>query len=170
MAFFILFLSFVMLQRLTELFIAKKNEKILRTMGAKETDRAGYNVIVVMHTLFFVSIICEKLIFNRQLHEFWILLLILFVSVQVLRYWAIMSLGIFWNTKILVIPEHTLIKTGPYKFFDHPNYIAVVVEILVIPLIFSCYIASVIFSILNLFVLKRRIIIETKALSKAQIV
>jgi methyltransferase len=167
MAFFVFFLSFVMLQRVTELVLAKKNEKILRSMGAKETDKAGYKVIVVMHILFFVSLIGEKIIFNCQLHESWILLLILFLLTQVLRYWAITSLGVFWNTKILVIPEHTRIKAGPYKYLDHPNYLAVAVEILVIPLIFSCYITSIVFSIVNFFVLRRRITIETEALRKA---
>ena len=165
---FWLFLLFVILQRLTELLIAKRNEKILKAQGAIEFDKNGYKAIAVMHVAFFISLISEKVFLQRTLNTYWIVFAVLFAGAQVLRYWAIKSLGVYWNTKILVLPNHRLVNTGPYKYHRHPNYIAVMTEIAVIPLIFSCYLTSVLFSLINIFLLRRRIKIEEDAIIKPQ--
>jgi len=82
-----------------------------------------------------------------------------------LRYWAIFTLRKRWNTKILVLPNSEPIRSGVYKYLKHPNYIAVIIEIVIIPLLFSCYYTAIVFSILNLIVLHRRIRIEEEALN-----
>src|SRR3972149_1693182 len=162
--FFYIFLLFIVLQRLAELVYAKRNEKYLLLRGAVEYDKKGYKLIVIMHTCFFISLILEKIYFKRELSEYWIIFLIIFAAAQMLRYLAIVSLGKFWNTKIIVLSGSSLIKKGPYSFLKHPNYIAVITEIFVIPLVFSCYITCIFFSILNIFVIIRRIKIEEAAL------
>ncbi len=164
---FSIFLLFVISQRLIELLIAKRNEKILKAQGAIEYDKSGYRVIAAMHVAFFISLICEKVFFQRTLNTYWIVFVVLFTGAQVLRYWAIKSLGVYWNTKILVLPNHKLFNIGPYKYLRHPNYIAVITEIAVIPLIFSCYLTASIFSVINLVLLKRRIRMEESVLKKA---
>ncbi|MCI0450469.1 MAG: hypothetical protein L0Y79_11935 [Chlorobi bacterium] len=164
--FFWLFIAFVILQRLAELIIAKRNEKRMLAKGAVEFDRDGYKFIVLMHTLFFLSLLSEKIYFNRGINDYWIILIILFFLAQALRYWAIISLGEFWNTRIIVLKGSELIKKGPYRFLSHPNYMAVITEIAFIPLIFSCYITAIVFSVLNLFAITRRIKIEDAALKK----
>jgi len=166
---FSIFLLFVISQRLIELLIAKRNERILKAQGGIEFDKNGYRVIVIMHVVFFVSLICEKVFLSRMLNSYWIIFAALFGVAQFLRYWAIKSLGVYWNTKILVLPNHKLVIAGPYKFLRHPNYIAVIVEIAVIPLIFSCYLTACIFSVINFILLRRRIKIEENALRKTSI-
>ena len=166
---FWLFLLFVILQRLIELLIAKRNERILKAQGAIEFDKNGYRVIAAMHVAFFISLICEKVFFQRTLNTYWIVFAVVFAGAQVLRYWAIKTLGVYWNTKILVLPNHKLVNTGLYKYLRHPNYIAVIVEIAVIPLIFSCYLTASIFSVINFILLRRRIKIEKIALRKTSI-
>jgi methyltransferase len=158
------FLGFVILQRLIELVIAKRNAKVSFSKDAVEIDAPGYKYIVLMHTLFLISLILEKLIIQPGLNFLWYLFLILFLIAQFLRYWSIVSLGDFWNTRILIVKGSKLVKKGPYKFFAHPNYLAVITEIAVIPLIFSCYITAIVFSILNIFILSRRVKIEDNAL------
>lgn len=165
--FYILF-SILVLQRVAELAVAGRNEGILLRRGAVEYDRGGYRLIVLMHVLFIVSIPAEYVFLNRGLNRYSYLFLAVFIAAQGLRYWAIATLGVRWNTKILVIPGIEPVQTGPYKYFTHPNYIAVVIEILVFPLIFSCYATSAIFSILNFLALRRRIRIEEKALGIAR--
>ena len=162
-------LLFVISQRLIELIIAKRNEKILKAQGAIEYDKNGYRVIAAMHVAFFISLICEKVFFQRTLNTYWIVFAVLFAAAQVLRYWSIKTLGVCWNTKILVLPNHKLVNTGPYKYLRHPNYIAVVIEFAVIPLIFSCYLTAFVFSLINLILLRRRIKIEESAIRKASI-
>ncbi|MGI9534738.1 MAG: isoprenylcysteine carboxyl methyltransferase family protein [Thermodesulfobacteriota bacterium] len=162
---FILFIIFLAIQRILELRLAKKNEKVVRKEGAIEYDREGYKYIVFMHVGFFISLILEKYLLNRGFNSLSLLIFIIFIFTQLLRYWAITSLGKYWNTKILVVPNTPLIAKGPYKYLKHPNYLAVITEIVVIPLIFSCYITCIIFSTLNFLTLLRRIRIEENALN-----
>lgn len=162
---FWIFLTFLLVQRVSELLLAKRNERVARVKGAVEYDEKGYKVIVLMHVFFFISLISEYILLARTLSNFWVPLLILFIIAQILRYWAISTLGYYWNTKILVTPNTSPIRTGPYKYLNHPNYLSVILEIAVIPLIFSCYITSMIFTLLNLVLLKRRMRIEEQALS-----
>jgi methyltransferase len=164
---FFLLLLFIILQRAAELALARRNEKILKSQGSIEFDKGGYRVIAAMHVAFFISLICEKIFLDRILNTYWTLFATLFVGAQVLRLWAIKSLGVRWNTKILVIPGKKLVARGPYKYIRHPNYVAVIAEIAAIPLTFSCYITAAVFSLLNLILLRRRIKIEEGALREA---
>ncbi|MBN8585629.1 MAG: hypothetical protein J0M37_11085 [Ignavibacteria bacterium] len=163
---FYIIIGFVIIQRLAELVFAKRNETAAFKNGGKEYDRKGYSVIVLMHVCFFISFITEYFYFERTLNSYWIIFLILFIAAQVLRYWAIISLGPQWNTRIIIVPGTKLVKYGPYKYFRHPNYMAVITELAVLPLMFSCFYTAVIFSALNLFLLKRRIEIEEEALEE----
>ena len=61
-----------------------------------------------------------------------------------------------------MIPNHPLIKSGIYKYFKHPNYLGVILEIAFIPLIYSAFATSIIWSIANIFLLRHRIRLEEK--------
>lgn len=162
--FFYTVIIFVILQRLAELLIAKRNKKKMLAKGAIEYDKEGYKNIVIMHTCFFLSLITEYNIFSSGLNKFYLVFFTIFIAVQLMRYWIIISLGEFWNTRIIVMKNIPLVKKGPYKFLKHPNYIVVAIELAVLPLMFSCYVTAGLFTCLNLLVLKRRIIIEETAL------
>jgi len=162
---FWIFVFFLILQRLAELAFAKRNETIVRTKGAIEFDKDGYIFIVFMHVAFFISLVMEKVFLERSLNTLWVFFAALFVLAQFLRYWAISSLGVYWNTRVLVVPNSKLVSSGPYKYLRHPNYVAVITEIAMIPLIFSCYITAVVFSFINLVLLRRRVNIEEEALN-----
>src|SRR5688572_16528883 len=141
--FFWIFIGLLIIQRLGELVVAKRNEKRMFTRGAVEYDRSGYKYIVMMHTLFFLSLIAESHFFSKELNPYWWILLPVFLITQVVRYWAISSLGEYWNTRIIVLKGSPLIKKGPYKFLRHPNYTVVAIELAVIPIIFSCYFTAI---------------------------
>lgn len=164
--FFTVFVTVVIFQRLIELFIARKNEKKMLALGAVEYDGSSYKYIVLMHSLFILSLIAEYYFLHRTLNYYWPLFLGLFIAAQILRYWVIYTLGIYWNTKIIILKGSTLIKKGPYLHFRHPNYAAVTTEIAVIPLLFSCFYTAIVFSIINIFVLKRRIAVEETKLAE----
>jgi methyltransferase len=83
-----------------------------------------------------------------------------------LRYWALVSLGERWNTKILVVPGARPIRRGPYKYLSHPNYVVVVVEILTFPLIFGAWVTALVFTVLNAAVLWVRVREENRALTE----
>jgi methyltransferase len=164
MIFFWIFFAILVSQRFLELLLAKRNEQIVKSKGALEFDRDGYKYIVVTHVAFLISLVLEKFSLQRELNKFWVVFLLIFLIAQILRYWAISSLWVYWNTKVLVVPGSERVSTGPYRYFKHPNYIAVIAEIAVIPLIFSCYLTSILFSVVNLILVRRRIEIEENAL------
>lgn len=156
---FYIIILLLILQRLIELSIAKKNEKWLISQGAVESGESHYKYIVLLHTFFILSMIFE---FNLKSVPFELnfinyLFLVFFAILQIGRVWVISSLGKYWNTKILRIPGSVLIQSGPYKYFKHPNYIIVICEIFTIPLIFNLYYTAIIFTILNLIILRIRV-------------
>ena len=164
MNWFLLFWSFLIIQRLAEVRIAKSNEKKLLSKGAVEAGSDHYKWMVSMHVAFFVVFFLEVYVFNAQPPSWWIVPFLLFLMAQVIRVWAISSLGEFWNTKIILLPGANVVAKGPYRFMRHPNYTIVSLELLVMPLIFGAYFTAILFTILNIFMLRVRIPAEEKAL------
>jgi methyltransferase len=158
--FFIIFILFLLTQRFTELYISRRNEKWLLSQGAIEYGREHYPYIVALHTLFIVSLITEYYLSGGKpmSHIF----LLLFVLLLFFKYWVLSSLGLYWNTKIYRVPGAVAVRKGPYKWFKHPNYMDVVLEIMIIPLVFHLYYTAVIFSVLNAVMLSVRIRVENR--------
>lgn len=156
----------VALQRLVELRYSRRNERRLRARGAVEFGARHYPLMVGLHSLWLVSTLVEGLVRGPEIPAWWPVPLAAFLLVQPLRYWAIVSLGTNWNTRVLVAPGVKLVKSGPYRYFPHPNYIVVAVEILTFPLIFGAWITAIVFSLLNAALLFVRIRTENRALQE----
>ena len=162
----ILGVALVALQRLLELIYTRRNERRLRARGAVERGSGHYPVIVATHTLWLVSTLVEGLLRGPEPPVWWPLPLAAFLLVQPLRYWAVLSLGENWNTRVLVVPGGKLVRSGPYRYFPHPNYVVVAVEILTFPLIFGAWITAIVFSLLNAALLYIRIRTENRTLKE----
>jgi len=152
--YFIYFICFVIIQRLLELIVARRNEKWARSQGAVEYGQKHYPYIVLLHTLFIIAMIIEYWYKGSNFNE---IIMQVFLFLILLKIWVISSLGKYWNTKILRIPHSFFVKKGPYKLFKHPNYFIVICEIVVIPLVFNLYITAIAFSALNAIMLTVRI-------------
>jgi len=152
---FIAFISVLITQRLFELFIAKKNEEWLRERGAVEYGQRHYPMIILLHSAFILSLIVEFEWKNTAAMSYFFLAL--FFLLIMTKAWVISSLGKYWNTKIFRVPGSLSIRKGPYRFVKHPNYIIVVLEIAIIPLVFNLYFTAIVFSILNGLMLSVRI-------------
>lgn len=159
-------LIIIILQRLMELKQAKANEQWMKARGGVEFGEKHYKWFIVIHTLFFASITLEVLFRGTSGLKLNYVLLIAFVVTQIVRIWCIHSLGRFWNTKIIISPDFSLVSEGPYKYIKHPNYVIVGIELFVIPLLFGAYITSIIFPVLHILLLMVRIPCEEKALKE----
>jgi len=162
--YFIIFILFVITQRLSELYIARGNEKWLRSQGAVEYGKEHYPFIVALHTLFIISMIIEYNLRGSSPLDF--VFLVLFILLLLFKFWALSSLGKYWNTKIFRVPGTGPVKKGPYKLFKHPNYFIVVCEIAIIPMVFHLYYTAIIFTVLNAIMLTVRIRVENKVWAK----
>ncbi len=155
-------LTFVTAERAAELFLAKRNTARLLSRGAKEFAPAHYPLIVALHAAWLGGL--WLLAWDRPVQWVW---LALFAILQILRIWVLASLGERWTTRIVILPGTPLVKTGPYKFLSHPNYVVVIGEIGVLPLVFGLPWYALAFSILNGIVLAIRIAAENVALTGA---
>ena len=164
---FYIILSIVIVQRLLELVIAKRNEKNMRAQGAYEVGASHYPLMILLHVSFFISLLIEVNTFNLTPSPLFLLFLIMFLCVQGLRVWCLTSLGSFWNTKIIVLPGAHVVTKGPYKYLRHPNYLVVSMEIALLPLMFEAYFTAICFTILNAIMLSIRIPTEERALKEA---
>ncbi|MES2765734.1 MAG: isoprenylcysteine carboxylmethyltransferase family protein [Bacteroidota bacterium] len=141
-------LFFLSIQRLLELRLAARNQAWSLSQGAEEFGAKHYPLFFVLHIGWIIGWIWEGLLKN-DLSDIWAVWLGIFIAAQFLRYWAITSLGKFWNTRILIVPNATPVTSGAYKFLNHPNYIAVVLELLSLPMIFNAWKTAVIATVLN---------------------
>lgn len=159
------FLGLVALERGGELLLSRRNARQARAAGAVESGRGHYPVMVAFHTLFLVSCAAEVLLVPRSFPGAvgWAALGAALLA-QGLRYWAVASLGARWNTRVLVWPGLPPVTSGPYRFLRHPNYLAVVVELVAVPLVYGAWVTAVVFSLGNLVLLAVRIRSEERAL------
>ncbi|MFP5329594.1 MAG: isoprenylcysteine carboxyl methyltransferase family protein [Alphaproteobacteria bacterium] len=152
-------LAFVTAERLIELLIARTNTKRLINRGAREHGAPHYPLIVAVHVAWLVTL--WALAPAQEVDPFW---LALFAVLLLARFWVMATLGPRWTTRIIVVPGEDLVKEGPYRFLNHPNYWVVAGEIAVLPLVFGLPMVALVFSVLNAGVLWVRIREENKAL------
>jgi methyltransferase len=166
--YFLGLMVYTILQRLSEVMIAKRNTKRLLERGAVEFGASHYPYMVMMHTAFFLSMIVEYL--TSQAQDLNLALVLAFGIAQAIRFWVMRVLGDRWTTRILVIKGERLVARGPYRYLSHPNYLVVVLEIVALPLAFGLWITAILFSILNaIMLLAVRIPAEEKALRWSQV-
>jgi methyltransferase len=157
----IVILALVTVQRLSELWLSRRNTRRLLARGAREHGRGHYPLIVAVHALWLVSL--WWLARSRPVDGFW---LGLFVLLEIARIWVLATLGPRWTTRIIVLPDAPLVRSGPYRFVDHPNYWVVTGEIAVLPLVFGLWQVALVFTLLNAIVLIIRIRSENRALGR----
>lgn len=154
-------LALVTLQRLFELWLSDRNRKWLLARGGLEEGAAHYPALIALHVLWLATL--WWLAPGRPLD---LLLLGLYLLLQAARVWSIATLGRHWTTRIIVLPDAPLVRSGPYRFVDHPNYVIVSIEIALLPLVFGLWQVAFVFSVLNAVVLTIRIRAENRALER----
>lgn len=151
-------------ERLFELWLAARNRRILLARGGREFFPETFKELVLLHTLFFAALLGESYPWRVPLDHLTLFCFAALVLLMGLRYWCIFTLGVFWNTRILVLPGATAVRKGPYRFLRHPNYLVVTLEFALLPLLMRAPFTLVGFSLANLIVLRRRIRFEEQAL------
>jgi len=160
MSFASIILALVTLQRLGELVLSRRNTSRLLAKGAIEIGPGHYPLMVALHA----SWLAALWIWGRD-QDVDLLALAGYVALQGLRLWVLATLGERWTTRIIVLPGAPLVASGPYRYFSHPNYAVVVVEIALLPLALHLPWLALIFTLLNAAMLAIRIRIEARALS-----
>jgi methyltransferase len=152
-------LLLVTLERIAELRLARRNTSRLKARGATEYAAGHYPFIVALHAAWLAGL--WLLALERPVNLYW---LALFGVLQAMRVWVLATLGPRWTTRVIVLQGAPLIRAGPYRWFSHPNYLVVIGEIAVLPLVFGLGLYALVFSLLNCVLLAIRISAENHAL------
>jgi len=166
MIWYTLLIAAVAVERLMELVVSKRNWVWSRDRGGSEFGAGHYPVMVTLHTALLAGCLVEVFAFDRPFIPAlgWPMLAVV-MAAQVLRWWCISTLGHQWNTRVIVVPGADRVVGGPYRLIPHPNYVAVVIEGIALPLVHSAWLTAVVFTVLNAALLRTRIRVENAALA-----
>ncbi len=161
-------LALVIVQRLVELRLARRNRLLLLARGGVEEGAGHYPWMVLQHAAFLVACPLEVYMLARPLRPaLAVVMVVVLFAAMALRAWVLRTLGERWTTRVIVLPGETAIAGGPYRYVRHPNYLAVVLEIFALPLVHGAWLTALVFSLLNGALLAVRIRAEEAALTRA---
>jgi methyltransferase len=164
---YLFFLGLLAAERVFELRLSRRNAERAFARGAFETGQAHYRWMRALHTAFFASCALEVLVSGRAIDPRLALpMLAAALAAQGLRYWAIATLGDRWNVRVIVTPGQPVETGGPYRWLRHPNYLAVVIEGIAVPLAGGAWLTALWFTAANAWLLWVRIRAEERALSE----
>jgi len=156
-------------QRFAELVISARHRPRIRAMGGVEYGASHFPLIVAVHTLFPILLLFELAHHGVHPGPFWPLWLLVWILAQLLRYSAMRLLGDRWNVRIWVVPGMAPVQSGLYRWIRHPNYVAVVMEFIAVPMLFGAWRTAIAISVLNAPVPALRIRRENEALQRAAV-
>ena len=157
--------ALVVVARGVELAVSERNRRWSLARGGVESGAGHYPVMVLLHTGLLIGAVVEVLALDRPFLPWlgWPMLALLVAS-HALRWWCISTLGRQWCTRIVVVPGLSAVTSGPYRFLRHPNYLAVVLEGIALPLVHTAWITAAVFTVANAALLRVRIAAEERAL------
>lgn len=164
---FTILVVLVALERLVELAVSKRNLKWSKEHGGVEYGHSHYPYMVALHVFLLVGCLVEVWVWQKPLiPALSIVMLVLVVASQALRWWCIATLGKRWNTLVVIVPGMPRVTGGPYRWMSHPNYVAVVIEGIALPMVGFAWVTALIFTLLNIPLLMVRLRVENAALAK----
>jgi methyltransferase len=165
---YVLLVLLVALERVAELVTAQRHARWSRARGGVEHGAGHYPAMVALHTALLAGCLLETALLHRPFLPWlgWPCLTAALLA-QALRWWCITTLGPRWNTRVITVPGLPLVRSGPYRWLRHPNYLAVVLEGVALPLIHTNWLTATVFTALNWPLLITRLRCENAALAEA---
>jgi len=156
----------VALERLAELVVSRRNLRWSQAHGGVEFGHSHYPYMVALHVFLLAGSLIEVWVWQRPLiPAVSLIMLALVAASQALRWWCIVTLGPRWNTLVVVVPGLPKVTRGPYRYLAHPNYVAVVIEGVALPMVGFAWVTALVFTLLNVPLLMVRLRVENEALA-----
>jgi methyltransferase len=144
---------------------AARNERAQRARGGIEPDGDVYQLMQIAYPGIFLAMFAEGALRATAPPGWWFIAgLFLFAAAKALKWWAIATLGSYWTFRVIVVRGTVPIANGPYRFVRHPNYVAVVGEIVGVALMTGAHVAGPIALLAFGALMLRRIAVENRAL------
>lgn len=154
--------------RLIEMNISRRHRGQLLGQGAAPTLDPGFTTMVLVHIGILIGSLLEPIALGRSA-PVWVAspAAVLVLGAFALRVWAIASLGQHWNVRVVNSTSLGLVQGGPYRYIRHPNYVAVFLELALLPVVAGAWLTAIGGTALHLVVLRRRIQFEENVLSSS---
>jgi methyltransferase len=151
--------------RLLEMTISRRHQRALGAKGAALIPEPIFGAMVALHTGIIAGAVIEVVALHRPyIPAVGVPALALVVLANLLRFWVIATLGVHWNVRVVRSMPLGVVTAGPYRFVRHPNYVAVFVELLALPLVHGAYVTAAAGALLHLLILRRRVALEESVL------
>ena len=163
---FTILVALVAIERVAELVVSKRNLRWSQAHGGVEYGHSHYPYMVALHVGLLVGCVVEVWVWQRPLiPALSAVMLVLVIASQGLRWWCIATLGHRWNTLVVIVPGMPRVTNGPYRWLSHPNYVAVVIEGIALPMVGFAWVTAIVFTVLNAWLLIVRLRVENAALA-----
>ena len=157
----------VIVQRLFEVRLSDRNKAEILQRGGQEHGDNLLGAVKVLQVSWWITMNAEVWYFDRPfIPALAALALTATIAGQVLRYLSMQALGWRWTLPIMTVPGMPVVESGLYLYLKHPNWLGVILEITFLPLIHSAYLTAITFSLVNAWLMSRRIQTEEQALTK----
>jgi methyltransferase len=161
-------LAAICLERVAELVVSQRRAAASLARGGTESGRGHFPVMVALHAALIAGCWTEPLALHRSfIPALGYPMMALVVAANALRWWCIATLGPRWSARVIVAPGEPLVRSGPYRWLAHPNYVAVIIEGAALPLAGSAWLTAAGFTMLNAALLTVRVRCENQALAAA---
>jgi methyltransferase len=149
---------------------AEANERWQRARGgiAPPEDLAVYAAMRVAYPAAFASMLFERALRGDVLSDAFVLGAALYIAAKALKWWAILELGPFWTFRVIVVPGARLVRSGPYRYMRHPNYLGVFGELVGTALMCGAMVTGPIATLLFTSLMVWRSTVEHRALDAAR--
>jgi methyltransferase len=165
---FIVLLLAVAGSRMLELRLSRRNRKALASKGAAPIPEKRFCLMVVLHAGVLFGAAAEVLLLRRPLLPGIALgASLVFSMALALRFWVIRTLAEHWNAQVMDSTSIGIVTAGPYRWVRHPNYLAVFLELLALPMIHTAWITATSAAVMHVFILRQRIRVEESVLMRS---
>lgn len=163
---FTVFVGLVACERVLELIVARRNLRWSLRHGGVQIAGAHDGAILAVHVFLLAGSVAEVWIWKKpMIPAVSVAMVVIVLFAQGLRWWCITTLGHRWNTRVVIVPSLPPVTTGPYRWLSHPNYVAVVIEGVALPMAGLAWGTAIVFTLMNSPLLASRIRVEDAALA-----
>jgi methyltransferase len=151
--------------RLMEMRLSRRNQQRLAAQGVVKVSEPHFCWMVLLHAGVLVGAALEVVLLRRPfIAMLGVPMALLFVLANGMRWWVIRTLAGHWNVQVMASAGLGAVTSGPYRWIRHPNYLAVYIEMVALPLIHTAWLTAIVAALGNAWVLARRVAVEDSVL------
>ncbi len=170
LTFFTGLVLFIVLARLAEGVVSQMNTQWAQSRGGVEHGAKLAPAIQLWAAGLYVCALAEAWFSGHPfVAPLAVLMTVVTLMAEALRWWAIQTLGPHWTARILVVPGMVVVGRGPYRFLRHPGYLAAIAQSVALPLVHSAWWTATVFTIVGVALMARRVGLEEAALGYAEL-